>query len=160
VLIILAIPYIVTSETFVRVVASKFSTDTSAMVDSRIDYDINKYYEDHIYSSSMFFGIGTKGIAEKKIPERLSFKLFLIEYGWLSLFFLLLYYNSIITKRSLVSYMILFLFFLSFLQRPFLWTSWEILLFKMITDKLGRKPNVVNRPKLLGKKDGYIYKTI
>lgn len=102
-------------------------TDNS--IDSRTNANMNSYFEKYITSSQALFGKGTSFLSQNQMGEGASYKLFLIEYGFVGLFLLIGIYICMIPKFTKIVLVFLFLYFLSFLQRPLAFTTWQILLF-------------------------------
>lgn len=130
--ILLAYNFLKSDETFQTVLLGRLEKNSVEVVGSRTEDSINKYFEEHIFDSEMFFGIGSNGKIEKHFEFGSSYKVFIIEYGWIGLiamFFMYLIMTKPKNKRTLPS---LGFVFLSFIQRPYLLTPWVMILYKMI----------------------------
>lgn len=105
-------------------------------VSSRTDDGLNIYFLEYIRSLRLLFGEGTSFFALR--PELLSGQgaiFYVVEYGFMGMIFLLMTYIAIIRSQvgvGLQGCFLLFIFLMSFLQRPHLMTPWQIVLFWMI----------------------------
>lgn len=130
--VLLAFNFLKSNETFQTVLLSRLEKNSVEVVSSRTEESINKYFEDHILDSEMFFGIGENGKKAKHFEFGSSYKVFIIEYGWIGLiamFFMYLIMTIPKNRRTLPG---LGFVFLSFIQRPYLLTPWVMILYKMI----------------------------
>ena len=114
---------------FQKVVVYRMENFTDNSIDSRTNANMNSYFEKYITSSQALFGKGTSFLSQNQMGEGASYKLFLIEYGFVGLFLLIGIYICMIPKFTKIVLVFLFLYFLSFLQRPLAFTTWQILLF-------------------------------
>lgn len=105
-------------------------------VSSRTDDSLNNYFFEYVNSLRFLFGEGTSFFQQR--PELLSGQgaiFYVLEYGLVGMLLLMMIYVAIIRSQiaaSLQSYFLLFIFLLSFLQRPHLMTPWQIILFWII----------------------------
>ena len=81
-------------------------------------------------------GIGYNKMMDKQLKEGQSYKLFIIEYGFLSIVCLLFAYYILAGKKNPDILFFYLLFILSFLQRPFAFTVWLFLIFSCATASL------------------------
>lgn len=120
------------NETFQIAVIDRLQDFDSSSVDSRTSDYMNTYFKDFILSNDVFFGMGTSFLNEQRsLFQGQGYKFFLIEYGIIGFILVLLMYYSILRKYPKKGYLLLFIYILSFLQRPFLFMPWQIALFSM-----------------------------
>jgi hypothetical protein len=120
----------------VLIIGRLFDLDGSG-VSSRTSDALNIFYDKFVGSFDFIFGMGTDFFT--KNPSLLSgqgYKIFLIEYGLFGLLLVFIIYLSQIKKLSKANLVLLLLFFISFLQRPFLFTPYQIALFSIGIVKL------------------------
>ena len=99
-------------------------------LDRRTNYRVDRYYNNMVSTFDGLWGLGSKKIDALGLDEGQSYKRFVLEFGTLGLLsMLILYFLIIKTRYSYLSIGFYIIFFLSFLQRPFAWTGWQILLF-------------------------------
>lgn len=101
-------------------------------MESRTGYKTTRFYNNFWVSSDAILGIGDDRMRSEGLKEGQSYKLFIIEYGWLSIVCLLLMYAALAGKFNRTVLMLFVLYCLSFLQRPFAFTIWQIFLFYCI----------------------------
>lgn len=106
-------------------------------LESRNPQILDIFYSQYITSVEALLGMGTNFHLENPtIFLGQSYKLFLIEYGFVGLFLLFSLYFCLILRDWKIGLVCLAVFFASFLQRPFLFTPWQILLFSMVFERL------------------------
>lgn len=107
-----------------------FDSDMGSNLDNRTEEITNKAYNNLFSNDEWLFGIGNNSIVAEKMIASTSYKGFILEYGIIgiiSLFFM--YIVMMRNKANWYCWGALLLFFLSFLQRPQLWTGKQIILF-------------------------------
>lgn len=114
---------------FQKVVIYRMENFSDNSIDSRTNDNMNVYFEEYITSSQAFFGKGTAFLSQNQMNEGASYKLFLIEYGFLGLTLLIGMYLCMIPKFTKTVIAFFIFFFISFLQRPLAFTTWQMLLF-------------------------------
>lgn len=120
------------NETFQIAVLERLLNLDSSGIESRTSDYMNLYFKDYILSKESIFGKGTSFLnVRRALFQGQGYKFFLIEYGITGLFLVLLMYLSMIREYPKKGLLLLFIFFLSFLQRPFLFMPWQIALFSM-----------------------------
>lgn len=94
---------------------------------ARTSDDVDVLWKRSLNNNDLIWGLGsgTVGIAR-------SYKNFVIEFGFVGFFILIIAYFSLIKKRNIKSLFTLFLFVLAFLQRPQMFTAYEFVLFSCI----------------------------
>ncbi|MDK8463851.1 hypothetical protein [Marinobacter sp. SS13-12] len=106
-------------------------------LESRSPPVLDVFFSDYIISLDALLGMGTNFHLENPtIFLGQSYKLFLIEYGFVGLFLVFSLYFCLILRDWKIGLVCLAVFFVSFLQRPFLFTPWQILLFSMVFESL------------------------
>lgn len=124
---------------------------SQGVIDYRSSYNLDRVFEDYIFSMESIFGMGTYYFIDH--PELLigqTPKFFILEYGIFGLILLILPYVVIINLNRRVkkdAWLMLGLLCLSFLQRPQLFTPALLVLFAIICsywsfelkDKLARE---------------------
>lgn len=101
-----------------------------SLLDGRTAERVNRIFNKMLLSEDVFLGIGYNQILSEKLVDGSSYKLFVLEYGVLGLIAMIALY--FIVARNNINRLVLgliFLFFLSFTQRPLIWTPWQIFLF-------------------------------
>lgn len=134
--VILSITFYVlneTNETFRVVIVDRlFNKGLDNSLESRTGYNTQLVFDSISWSKEFFIGMGKSKFDALFLRDGASYKLFIIERGFLAL--LALFYGYIIFVKqvgfnSKDGYMLLFLFALSFLQRPSAFTAWQMFLF-------------------------------
>ena len=110
-------------------------------VHSRTSYEFNLLWSDFIVSPSVFFGLGSGAVDE--LGGNTSYRFFVLEYGVIGLILLISAYYCNIRKKNYLALMTLFIFILSFLQRPALFTAANIFLFTCIVRNFETKNQAV-----------------
>lgn len=106
-------------------------------IEGRNDESLNLYFSKFILSPDAAFGNGTNFLGNFNFGlNGASYKMFIIEYGFVGIFLLILLYISIMSKRNVANYILLFFFLISFIQRPLLFSSWQLILFAIISQNL------------------------
>ena len=128
-------------ESFRVIVIDRFlSLDDSA--NGRSNILLDQYYEEFLKSNKLLFGDDLNFFSNNlNLLEGQTYKFFVIEYGLVGVVLLLLIYISLFNmkKINLLNFAIFAIFVLSFLQRPFMFTPWQIILFSIILAKLNRR---------------------
>ena len=101
-------------------------------VENRTGEYVNMFWERYIRSTDFIFGMGISYIENNFFDFGNSYKRFAIQYGLFGLVVLFFMYVCLIRKWNRYTMGALMLFVLSFLQRPFAFTAWQILLFSAI----------------------------
>ena len=108
-------------------------------IENRTGEVINEHFVEMLHSPLILFGEGAGFLRAHGNEVGASYKLFIIEYGFLGLLALFLMYYSLIPIKNRDALFFLFLFFLSFLQRPYAFTSWQLVVFAAVVASLNRK---------------------
>lgn len=117
--------------TFQKSILDRFA-DLSSSTERRTSNLMNQFFNDFLWSKDVFLGMGTNFISDNRhIFQGQSYQFFLIEYGIVGLCLIFWVYISMIKKVDKFSLGLLIIFFLSFVQRPFLFTPWQIVLFSV-----------------------------
>lgn len=106
-------------------------------VSSRTGDELNSFFATYIQSPHFIFGMGTDFFKVRAgLLEGQGGKLFLIEYGMFGLaLVVLIYFSILLSKPSALrmhGIMLIFVLMVSFVQRPFLMTPWQIALFMAV----------------------------
>lgn len=107
-------------------------------IENRTGEVINEHFMKMLYSPLILFGEGPSFLIEHSNEVGASYKLFIIEYGFLGVSALFFMYYSLIPIKNRDTLFFLFLFSLSFLQRPYAFTSWQLVIFAMVIASLNR----------------------
>jgi hypothetical protein len=123
----------------------RLSNKNEDSFESRTSNDLNKFFPNYIKSSDSILGMGTSFFDNNKnLNSGQGYQLFLIEYGFVGLFLVLGMYSLFHSNNKYLAYSYLLLFLLSFLQRPFLFTPWQLIVFhsgvSLFDKKLEKKP--------------------
>ncbi|MDE5678734.1 hypothetical protein [Phocaeicola sp.] len=105
-------------------------------LDNRTGDQASRFYDSFISTPEALMGIGYDKMMNKKLKEGQSYKLFIIEYGLLSIVCLLISYYVLAGRKNMYIYVLCLIFILSFLQRPFAFSAWQILIFSCATATL------------------------
>lgn len=125
-------------ESFRVVVIDRFLSFGNSVGD-RNGILLNQYYDEFWDSNNFLFGVDLDFFAKNPmLIDGQSYKFFIIEYGVVGFLLLLLLYILLfdLKKVNFLSLVLLALFLLSFLQRPFMFTPWQIILFSIMLPKL------------------------
>lgn len=115
--------------------------DIGSSADKRSSEFINNYFSSYIGTSNAIFGLGTNFFSNLGWSEGSSYKDFILEYGIIGGISLLLLYLSLMKRINRYTFILLILFTMSFIQRPFAFTSWQILLFSCACANLNYLPD-------------------
>lgn len=107
-------------------------------INNRTGDAINQHFDDMFLTPSIFLGEGASFLSANGEDIGASYKLFIIEYGLLGTLSLFLMYYSLIKQKTREVLFLLFFFSLSFLQRPYAFTSWQLVVFAAIIAALDR----------------------
>ena len=125
---------------FQRFVIERFGDlDFMERVNNRTEYNAEFFYDNFINSSDVLMGVGREYLIINGLEDAASYKVFIIEYGLIGVLILLLMYLSMIKQITLTSFVFLFIFILSFFQRPLSFTSWQLLVFACILASLNNE---------------------
>lgn len=125
------------NETFQLAVLNRFSNIDSAGISSRTSDYLNEFFSEYILSFKSILGMGTSFFSENKgLFLGQGYKFFFIEYGIVGFVILIWMYISMIRPLTKIGLILLFIFLLSFLQRPFMFMPWQIALFSMSVSNL------------------------
>lgn len=112
----------------------------SGSLDARTSDDAKNKLKSIMWTTDFFFGIGKTFMDKTNLRDGESAELFILERGFLTVLVLVSCYFSFIKKITKSTLLLLTLFILSFLQRPFLLTSWQMLLFQSICSYITYNP--------------------
>ena len=116
-----------------------------------------KKFNDELWSYDFFLGLGKERM-NQGLREGASWKLFVLERGFLALVVLVFCYFLFVKKRNLDCKFFFLLFFASFTQRPLAFYAWQILLFWCViaqltltykTNSANTHPSIIRRLKYL-----------
>lgn len=129
--------FLMTLDSFKIVVLNRFS-DFDDVFSRRSGGYINQFYDSLIESNYIYFGRSLDFFQNNKyLIDGQSYKIFVIEYGLVGLILIIfLYFYIFLKNRNLYTFVLLLIFLISFIQRPFLFTPWQILLFILICSYL------------------------
>ena len=135
------------NDTYNYVVKMRMEEGLDNSLVARASERTNAYFERFAFTQDAVFGIGTAGAnAKGLLSQGNSYRHFIIRFGWISVFALVLAYWSLSyprNKKMLTFYIIILL---SFLQRSQMWVAWELILYvcvslpeKSISNQLSRR---------------------
>lgn len=119
--------------------------DISQSANERSSEYINDFFSSYIKSTDAILGLGTSFFSTLGWSEGSSYKDFLLEYGILGAFTLISMYFSLLKNINRNCFILFILFFVSFIQRPLAFTSWQILLFACCCANLNKEVSVEKR---------------
>lgn len=105
--------------------------DISGKIDHRTDDYVNDYY-DKMSMISWLFGIGVDELTNKGLNLGASYKMFIIENGFLSLLVLIYAYFKLNKKNFQRVLFFVAMFWASFIQRPTAFNGWQMLVYTCI----------------------------
>jgi hypothetical protein len=115
--------------TFRASISGRLASTESALKE-RNSKEVNAFFNKYIHSTESILGKGTSFLEKNpKLLAGQSFKFFLIENGFLGLLLVLGMYLFISGDNKFLMAVYLLLFLLSFLQRPFLFTPYQIIVY-------------------------------
>ena len=105
-------------------------TEGKLVGDNRYSADFEIYYNRKMADSQVaFFGLG-QDFDTSDFPKNSGYKIFLIQYGWVGFILIFIFYLSLARRyRTKISYALLALYAISFIQRPYMWSVLEIGIF-------------------------------
>lgn len=120
------------NETFQMVVVDRILNIDESGINSRTPDNLNSFFDKFILSSDLFLGKGTSFFKENSsLLSGQGYKLFIIEYGLIGFSLVLLMYLALAKKYSNIGNLCLLVFLISFLQRPSLFTAWQVIFFSL-----------------------------
>lgn len=105
-------------------------SDGKLVGNNRYSDDFDSYYNVKMSDTKVaLFGLG-QDFDTADFPKNSGYKIFIIQYGWVGFLLLFLFYLSLARSyHSKISYALLVLYTISFIQRPYMWSVLEIGLF-------------------------------
>jgi hypothetical protein len=139
---LVASTFILSIESFRLVVLNRFN-DFGDSLSRRNGVLSSQFYEEFLNSTNIFFGMPLNFLTiNKQLIDGQSYKFFIIEYGVVGVFLIcLIYLFFAIRSKSLFSIVLFLIFLISFVQRPFLFTPWQIILFVLICSYFSKSEN-------------------
>lgn len=113
---------------FQRSVLDRFSEIGFDQVENRTGENVNVFWKKYITSSDFILGMGTSFL-ENFYDFGNSYKRFIIEYGLLGTILLLVIYLRFVRKWNRLVFGFFIIFLLSFLQRPYAFSAWQMFIF-------------------------------
>lgn len=83
-------------------------------LDNRTGYQASRFYKSFVYTPEALLGIGYNKMMDKQLKEGQSYKLFIIEYGFLSIVCLLFAYYILAGKKIQIFYFFIYFLFYHF----------------------------------------------
>ncbi len=123
-------------QAFQQSVVERFSDIGLNQVERRSGSYLNVFWDKFVVSNDFLFGMGTSFITENIWDIGCSYKTFVIEYGLLGTVLLIMMYIHLVKRWNYLIFGFVVLFFLSFLQRPYAFTSWQIFVFVVVISNL------------------------
>lgn len=115
-----------------RVIDRLYGKSMEDNMDTRLSYMASYLYDSILWTKDFFIGLGSNRMEQMFFIHGSSYKVFILQRGFLAVLALVLMYISFIRIRNymnLDSYVLLFIFIISFMQRPSAFSSWQMLLF-------------------------------
>lgn len=128
-------PFLLTLEAFKLSIIYRLSNFNQSVQD-RNGVLLDQFYDAFIKTPKFYYGESLTFFSNNPLlHEGSSFKFFIIEYGFIGFLLLLSLYVFLIDFKRINFYIIfcLIVFLVLFIQRPFMYTPWSILLFSLIT---------------------------
>lgn len=119
-------------QAFQQSVMDRFMDISFDRIENRTGESVNTFWDKYIQSSDCIFGMGLSYIDTNFFDFGNSYKRFVIEYGLVGLMMLIIMYINLVRKWNRFTMGLFILFVLSFLQRPFAFTAWQILIYTSI----------------------------
>lgn len=123
-------------QAFQQSVIERFTDVGLDRVEGRTGSNVNAFWDKYIASSDVFLGMGTSFINDNLSGFGNSYKRFVIEYGLIGTILLIVMYFHLVKRWNRLTLGFFVLFFLSFLQRPLAFSSWQIFVFIAVTSNL------------------------
>lgn len=123
-------------QAFQQSVIERFTDVGLDRVEGRTGSNVNVFWDKYIASSDVFLGMGTSFINDNLSGFGNSYKRFVIEYGLIGTILLIVMYFHLVKRWNRLTLGFFVLFFLSFLQRPLAFSSWQIFVFIAVTSNL------------------------
>lgn len=134
ILFVSLVPFLFSIEGFRLSVVERFKNFNQSLSE-RNGVQLDQYYENFIHTPNLYYGESLDFFSKNPyLKEGQSYKFFFIEYGVIGFLLLLVLYLFLIDKRRINAYVLflLIIFIVSFIQRPFMFTPWQIALFSMV----------------------------
>ena len=131
-IVLILMNFLADDQAFQQSVLGRFTDFGLDRIENRTGEYVNVFWERYIRSTDFIFGMGLSYIENNFFDFGNSYKQFAIEYGLFGLVVLFFMYVCLTRKWNRYTMGALMLFVLSFLQRPFAFTAWQILLFSAI----------------------------
>lgn len=113
-------------------------------IENRTGAEVNATLNKMLHSPTLIWGEGPFFLQKNKTDAGASYKLFFIEYGLIGILGLYLMYYSLILRKTRDALFFFFLFALSFIQRPWAFTSWQLVVFAAVIATLNNPRNNTN----------------
>lgn len=123
-------------QAFQQSVIERFTDVGLDRVEGRTGSNVNVFWDKYIASSDVFLGMGTSFINDNLSGFGNSYKRFVIEYGLIGTILLIVMCFHLVKRWNRLTLGFFVLFFLSFLQRPLAFSSWQIFVFIAVTSNL------------------------
>jgi hypothetical protein len=118
--------------TYQNVIEYRLLNMNDSSIESRTSYELNNYFKDYLHSSDIYFGKGLNFLEENSnLNNGQGYKFFIIEYGLFGIFLVFLMYIKMGEGSRRDTYSLILIFFLSFLQRPHLFTPFQLIIFSV-----------------------------
>lgn len=140
---ILSLALLSTLDSFRLVVLNRLN-NIGGSVSERTGIFTNQLYDEVIQTIKIFYGVPLNYLKENSyLIEGQSYKFFIIEYGLIgALLIFSIYFHTLLKNKSFLGFILLLVFIISFIQRPFLFTPWQIILFTLLCSYLKDSRNI------------------
>ncbi len=113
---------------------------------NRNSIEVDRYFDEFLTSFNIFLGNGGNYIQEYFNDNAgQSYKLFVIQFGVYGFFLVFLMYFFIAKKYQNFKFACLALFLISFIQRPFLFTPWQLVVFAAVISSLNASVHTMSK---------------
>lgn len=129
----LCFPFLNSMDSFNMLIMGR-ALDFGQSLSERTGYYLDQYFSMFITKPQFLYGESLGFLSENKyLLDGQGYKFFFLEYGLIGFILLLLLYVFMVDVKRLNMYVFFFfvLFLMSFIQRPFMFTPWQITLFSI-----------------------------
>lgn len=120
------------SEVFNNLIVNRLIGYDEAGVESRTSDELNSAFQQYIGSAEIFLGKGTAFFLDNpSLKAGQSYKIFFIEYGLVGAVLVILMYLSL-ARRLETGLLCIVIFIVSFLQRPFMFTPGQVVIYSIV----------------------------
>ncbi|MHA8084013.1 hypothetical protein U8695_00410 [Aquirufa antheringensis] len=137
---VLLFPILKDNATFNTSIISRVLVLNSS-IEERTSDNLKSYFSGYVTSVDVILGKGLAFLGSRSDLRGQGYQKFFIENGLIGSLLIILMYFSFIKKGGFIVYGYLILFLLSLIQRPFLFTPWQIIVFAVGISSLTKYKN-------------------